>query len=188
MLVTEFGLFLQGAQDNFIQPHVDLYFSGWWFEFARWQFAGEHFIEDDAERIDVGAAVDTSGIGHLFGGAVAGRPNGALRGVLGHGRSGGLAAIDGPQHFGDTEVGDFHATVFVEQQVLGFNVAVNDPAVVSELQCVAQRRHDGQRLLGSEFPRTQELPEIRAVHEFHEQEIKPARLPEVVNRDNVRMI
>ena len=65
---------------------------------------------------------------------------------------------------------------------------MDDAPVVGELQRVAQRRHDGQRLLGREFPRAQQLPQVHAVHKLHEQIIKSARLPEVINRDDVRMV
>ena len=41
---------------------------------------------------------------------------------------------------------------------------------------------------GSSRSRAQELAQIHAVHEFHEQKIEPAGLAEVVNRDNVRVV
>ena len=59
---------------------------------------------------------------------------------------------------------------------------------MGELQRIAQWRHDGQRLLRRELSRSQKLPKICTVHKFHEQIIKPARLPEVVNGDDVRMV
>ena len=65
---------------------------------------------------------------------------------------------------------------------------MDDAPVVGELQRVAQRRHDGQRLLRRELPRAQKLAQVHAVHKFHEQVIKSARLPEVVNGDDVRMV
>jgi hypothetical protein len=59
----------------------------------------------------------------------------------------------------------------------------------SNLNCRAPRgRHNGQRCLRHELARTQKLPEIQAVHEFHEQEIKSTRLPEIVDGDDVRMV
>ena len=65
---------------------------------------------------------------------------------------------------------------------------MDDAPVVGELQRVAQRRHDGQRLFRREFSHAQELPQIHAVHKFHEQIIKTARLSEVVNGDDVGMV
>ena len=92
------------------------------------------------------------------------------------------------QHFGDAKIGDLHAALFVEQQVLRLDVAVDDAPVVGELQRVAQRRHDGQRLFRRELSRAQKLAQIHAVHKFHEQEIKSARLAEVIDGDDVRMV
>ena len=92
------------------------------------------------------------------------------------------------QHLGDAKISDLHPAIFVEQQVLRLDVAVDDAPVVGELQCVTERRHDGQRLLRRELPRAQKLAQVQAVHKFHEQVIKPARLPEVINGDDVRMV
>jgi hypothetical protein len=97
-------------------------------------------------------------------------------------------AIDRAQYFGDAKVSDFHTTGFVEQQVLRLDVTMDDALVVGELQRVAQRRHDGQRLLRRELSRAQKLAQIHAIHEFHEQKIKPARLSKVVNGNDVRMV
>jgi hypothetical protein len=58
---------------------------------------------------------------------------------------------------------------------------VDDALVVRELQRVANLRHDGQRLARRNASGVQQLPQVHAVHEFHE-EIKqspdPARAAE----------
>ncbi len=88
----------------------------------------------------------------------------------------------------DAEVRDLHRARFVEQQVLRLDVAMHDAVLVRVLQRLADRRHDGQRLLRREAARLHRLPQIHAIHELHEQVVKPARLPEIVDRDDVRMI
>ena len=40
---------------------------------------------------------------------------------------------------------------------------------------------------GNPLPRKQ-LAQVHAVHELHQQVVKPARLPEVVNGDDVRVV
>ena len=82
LLVAEVGVLFQGAQDHFVQAHVNLNFPGRRFEAFAGQFAGEHFVEDHAERINVGAAVHALRIGLLFGRAVTGSADGALCGVF----------------------------------------------------------------------------------------------------------
>ena len=94
----------------------------------------------------------------------------------------------GAQHLGDAEIGDFDAASFVEQQVLGLDVAMHNAAVMGKLQRIAKRRDNGERLLGRELAGAQQLPEIRAIHEFHQQKIKAAGLAEIMNRNNVRVI
>ena len=65
---------------------------------------------------------------------------------------------------------------------------MHDAVIVRALQRVADRRHDAQRLLRREAARLQELAQIHAVHELHQQEVEAARLPEIVHGDDVRMI
>ena len=81
----------------------------------------------------------------------------------------------------------FTRPVFVEQQVLRLDVAMHDAVLVRVLQRLADRRHDGQRLLRREAPGLHRLPQIHAIHELHEQVVEPARLAEVVHGDDVRM-
>ncbi len=74
-----------------------------------------------------------------------------------------------PQDFGQAEVGDFHAAFFVEQDVFGFDVAMDDAFVVRELERGADLRNDCQRLARRKFARLLDLPQVRPVHKFHEE-------------------
>ena len=111
---------------------------GWRDERAVGAFAGEHFVENDSERVDVGAVVG-GGTGALFGGGVGGSAGaGEVDGI--GGRIGGGAVHDG----GDAEVGDFDGTGFIDEEVFGFDVAVDDAVVVGALEGVADRGDDGE--------------------------------------------
>src|SRR6185503_15114007 len=88
----------------------------------------------------------------------------------------------------DAEVGDFHATRFVQQQIFGLDITVEDAALVGELQRLANRRRDCQGLLRREPASTQGLTQVDAVHKFHQEIEKTARLSEVMYRDNVWMV
>ena len=48
---------------------------------------------------------------------------------------------------------------------------MDNALVVGELQRVANLRHDGQRLARGNAAAREQLPQVHAVHEFHEEEI-----------------
>jgi CitMHS family citrate-Mg2+:H+ or citrate-Ca2+:H+ symporter len=58
----------------------------------------------------------------------------------------------------DAKVRDLHHARFVDEQVLRLDVAMHDAVVVGALQRLANRRHDGQRLLWREAARLHRLP------------------------------
>ena len=104
------------------------------------------------------------------------------------GFTGPAIAGDGVEHPGDAKIGDLDPAGLIEQQVLRLDIAMDNAPVMGELQGVAQRRHDGQGFFRGKLTGLQQLPQVRAVHEFHEQIIKPAGLAEVVNGNDMRMI
>jgi hypothetical protein len=69
-LVAEVGVDLHAAGDDFVDARVEFEGGGWEFEFAGWGGSGEHFVEDDAEGIDVGAVVRGGVAVVEFGGGV----------------------------------------------------------------------------------------------------------------------
>ncbi len=73
-----------------------------------------------------------------------------------------------------------------------------DAFVVGILQGLADLRHDGQGFFSRELAAVQHLPQVQAVHEFHEKVVEAGRaslsrregrggLPEIVYGNNVRM-
>ena len=92
-----------------------------------------------------------------------------------------------PHHLGQPEVGDLHAALRIDEDVFRFDIAVDDAAVVGELERLADLRDDGQRLLWAEVPAALELPQVGAVHELHHQIGVSTGLAEVVDADNVRV-
>src|SRR5258708_3592937 len=97
-------------------------------------FAGHHFVEHDAQRKNVAAAVDGAAL-HLFRRHVAGRAH-DVRGLL-----------DGAelQNLRRAEIRDLDGIVGGEHEVRRLDVAVDDVAFMRELQRAASLLHDAQR-------------------------------------------
>ena len=80
---------------------------------------GQHLVEDEAERVDVGATVDGVAV-HLLGSEVAGGPDHGAR----------ASEIVAAGCLGDSEVGDLHPSVRLHEHVGGLDVAMHEPQPV----------------------------------------------------------
>ena len=172
----------EGFEDDGVDADADVDPLGWGDERAVGAFAGEHFVENDPEGVDVGAVIG-GGTGALFGGGVGGGAGGGEVDGVG-GWVGGGAVHDG----GDAEVGDFDGAGFIDEEVFGFDVAVDDAVVVGALEGVADRGDDGEGFGGGETAGLEELAEIETVDEFHDEEAAAGGLAEVVDGDDVGVI
>src|SRR5882724_4515637 len=95
----------------------------------------------------------------------------------------GLAAHD----LGNAEVGDLHAALFVDQDILGFYVAMDDSFIVRKLQRRANLRHDLERFARREFAAALQLSQVQSVNKLHNEERQTVNLAEFMNRHNIRM-
>src|ERR1051326_4450614 len=144
--------------------------------------AGEHLVEHDADGVDVGARVDDRLAAHLFGREVverAGERAGAVQ------RIGGVAAAGERGH---AEVEDFHAAVATQHDVLGLDVAMNDPRLVrrGERARYAQRNLDG---LGEwQRPAREAVPQRLALDVFAGDEVHAVVDADVEDGDDVRVV
>src|SRR5262249_40949702 len=89
---------------------------------------------------------------------------------------------------GQAEVGDRHAPLPVQEDVLRLDVAVDHALVVRVLQGVADLRYDLQRLSRGQRPTLQEVTQVPAVHVLHREVVKAARVTEIVDGDDIRMV
>ncbi len=102
---------------------------------AERDLAGEHLVEHDAQRVDVGLAVDLVAERLLGRDVVGGAQHAAVR---------GQALVD--EHARDAEVGHLGRPLGVDQDVLGLDVAVDDAAVVRGAQRAGDLDRVGDRL------------------------------------------
>ena len=102
--------------------------------------ARQHLVHHAAEREEVAAAVHVVA-GRLFGAHVRGRADGQAD--LGEGRAGGRR---GDQRLADAEVGH-DRVAFVQQDVLGLDVAMDDVVAVRVVERVGHLDGDAQRVV-----------------------------------------
>lgn len=172
----------EGAEDDGVDAFVEVGTGGGCAEAAEGEFAGEHFVEDNAEGIDVGAVIDLRWILELLRRHVVG----CAKGCAGAGEGDGTFFF--ADDFGDSEVGDLHAAAGVEEDVFGFDIAVEDAFFVGVLECVADFGDDGEGFGGRKFTHTHGLAEVESVNEFHDEVIEAAGVAEVVDHDDVWMV
>ena len=78
VLIAPLRLLLQRPQHDFVQAHIDPHLARRRCELAQGQLAGEHFVEDHAQRVDVGPVVHGLGLLDLLGRHVMGRADDLL--------------------------------------------------------------------------------------------------------------
>jgi hypothetical protein len=138
---------------------------------------GEQLVEDDAERVEVGAVVDGSSP-RLLRRQVLRRPDDRT----------GLCHLARCAGAGDSEVADLQAVVVVHQGVVRLDVAVDDPLPVREakrsedLARVVDRLADGKGLAARHG-----LLEGAAAEVLHRDVVRALGLPAVVDLNDVRM-
>ena len=89
---------------------------------------------------------------------------------------------------GQAKVGNFHAALPVEEDVLGLDVAMYDALVVSVLEGVAHLCHDADIWSSLSGTGLHQLPQVLAGHELHHEVAEPSGLAKVVDSDDIRVI
>ena len=138
---------------------------------------GDHLVEHDPERVEVGAGIDVLAL-RLLGREVGGGP---------HDRA-GLGEVAGPAGHGpgDTEVGHLHLAGVVDDDVGRLDVAMHHPVAVSE----AERRGDPGRQIGGPVGvdrggLADDLGQGPARHVLHHHEVRGVDGAPVVDGDDV---
>ena len=149
--------------------------------------AGQQFVEDHNQRVDVAARVNLRRISqHLFGAHVSERAD-------------NLPDIRLPRRLrvtvgepGDAEVQNLRLAVFADQNVRRFQITMDQPALVRMLHRIADSRHQLQPLLHVELMRVAIFQQGLPPHQLHRKKrLSPeGRLgrARVVNLRNPRML
>ena len=147
------------------------------------RFASQHLIRDDAERIEIAAGVEIAIPGGLLGRHVGRRADRDTRGS----QTRCLTAVArGP---GNAEVGDQCPAVdAVQQDIVGLDVAVNDPARMRERQRIGHLEQPAAYVIDRQWTALLQLRgEIVAVDARHHEEHEIPDFVDRINRDDVRM-
>ena len=141
--------------------------------------AGEAFVEDAAEGVLVGTAVDRLAL-DMLGGHVVDRADELARG----GQPG-----DGARLLGEAEVGQVDVILLGEQDVGRLDVAVDEPAAMSHVEGTCHLRQDRERQARLEGSVALEpLAQVGPVHVAHRDVENAVGLARVEDRDHVRVV
>ena len=143
------------------------------------QAAAEQLVEHGGQRVHVGGRGELLAE-RLLGSHVRGRTEHLAR-AGGHRRG----AAD---HLGDPEVGHLDGPGRGEQDVVGLDVAVEDPLAVGVVQRAAGGGDDAARGLGGDALAVEALPHRAPGQQLHDEQAEAGVLHVVVDGDDVRMI
>lgn len=89
---------------------------------------------------------------------------------------------------GQTEISDLHMAAIIDQNVLGLDVTVDHAGAMRGSQTIQRLRDHAQRLTHGECALGVHLmPQIDAMHIFHDQKIKSIELAGVIHLNDVRV-
>ena len=138
--------------------------------------SGEHLVEHDAQRVQVGARVDLA-TQRLFRRDVLARPEHAA----------GLRQTRLLQRTGDPEIGHAHPAVVADQDVAGLQIAVDAAPRVGGGEAVRDLRRDRDRVGDRDHPLLPEaLPQIGAVDQLEHEVRAAVHVAAIEQLDGVR--
>ena len=143
---------------------------------ARTTLADQHFREDEAERVDVGALIDGPAR-RLFRRHVGKRADDRA------GRSRKRAGLSRSR---DAEVGQYRLLSIINENVRRLQIPVHDANLVRRAQARYDLAREPERACNWELPFLREqLGEVRAVDERHRDVLDAVDLAEIVNADDI---
>ena len=181
--VSILGFHLERAQEDVVPAAVQggVNLRGH-LEGAERQSAGEHFVETDAEAVQVGAAVQSARRAELFRGHVF---HGAHALVL----TGHIQPALFLRQVGQAEVGDFHHLLTIDHHVAGLDVSVDHAAAMRVFQTAEHLPRDGEDFLGGQSALPGEpLLQRFTLDELHDDEVRVPLTTPVNDADNIGVV
>ena len=138
----------------------------------------EHFVHQDAERIDIGLMVDFLAE-RLLGRHVFGRPE----------RKSGHGYLGAGEYLGDAEIAQFRNAAFVNKYIMRFDVAMNNVVRVRVPQAAADLLREIDDFRDPDLPVVGDVPgEVGAVDELHGEIAIAVFFAVFVNADDVLVL
>ncbi len=151
-------------------------------------FAGQHFIENGSEAKDVGAIIDGLAA-HLLGRHIAGGADDhAGIGTVGDRRGIAIGFSLTMDQFGQSEVQNFDAAVFGEEEILRLEIAVNDALVVRSGESMRDLNSVIDGFASRKWAALQGLPQRFADEQFGDEVRRALEDSELVDGEDVGMI
>ncbi len=138
----------------------------------------KQFIQDDTQRINVGAVIDLAFTDRLFRRHIIGR---ADHQVLAE------RARAGNRQPRQPEIGQVGRRLLVQHDVRRLDVTVEHAASVRVIERFAYRRQDGEDVIDWQFAIVQEVLERATLDQFHDDVRFAVLLGKIENRHDVRM-
>ena len=141
------------------------------------RFADEELIEDGRHAKEIGHGRELA------------RPERFRREVAGRSESPRQVPRVPNDRTGDAEVGHLHGAIAAEEDIRGLDIAMNDSGSVRGFEPPADLDDQRHRLLDPQHAdSTEEIFEAHAVDELHGDERRVARVLDVVDGDDVRVV
>jgi len=141
------------------------------------QSSGQHLVQDDAKRIDVRFFARSD-------------PFGMLRRKIMDRTDHGTGLCNGGRSdcTGNAEIRHLHPSVFADQDIVRFDVPMNDLVIMSMIQRIADLRCDFDRFVHLQRrPFPDNFVQIGTIHVFHDDVMGILVLSDIINAHDVRM-
>ncbi len=191
-LIAKLGVALEAVHDNARHPirqiRIDKFRIFWFFldalvhhlpgRFSRkGKIARHHFIEHEAEGVKIAALIDLSAF-DLLRGHVTGRTDESAAARHAH--------FCGFKRSGKAEIGNVDLIFFSDEDVVRFEIAMNDAFGMSGVECFTELPDELEAAVerkGVLFLKN--VVKVRAVHKSHGDELHAVGFAQIVNAQNV---
>lgn len=150
----------------------------------KWEAAGCHFVDDDAQREHIRTGINRAATG-LLRRHVTGRAKGNTG--LGQLHDGLIANVFG-RGFRQAKIENLGLSTLIDNDVGGFDIPVNDAPLMRCGQRIGQLDSNGEGAFHIQRPPPYHLLEAFAFEVLHDDEMQPTVLVDFIDRADVRVV